>query len=77
MNQLYKSRWIYTLPRLSADADCWIPRAVVSWDENGEQRRWTINGPDAAFKLIEHADLYALEMAMAWIDAQMVEDIAT
>ncbi|HVO93012.1 MAG TPA: hypothetical protein VMT22_09245 [Terriglobales bacterium] len=49
----------------------------MSWDERGKQRRQVLSGPDGGIKLIEHADVYALEMAMAWIDSQLTEDVVT
>ena len=75
MDQVYKSRRIQTWPGLSPDANYWIPHAVISWDEHGVQQRHVITGPSDRFRLIDHADIYALEMAMAWIDDGLMEDL--
>ena len=75
MEQNYKSHRIQTLPRLNYDTDCWIPQADVSWDEQGRQHHQVLAGPPDRFKIIDHAELYALEMAMDWIDSETIEDL--
>jgi hypothetical protein len=75
MNQLYKARRIETLPQLSPNADCWIPQAVVSWDYRGLPQRHVLTGPADRFTLLDHADIYALEMAIAWIDDGEMQDL--
>ncbi|MGH7874637.1 MAG: hypothetical protein ACREQO_20800 [Candidatus Binatia bacterium] len=75
MDQLYKSRRIQTLPQLSPNADCWIPQAVVSWDQQGSAQRHVLTGPADRFALIDHAETYALEMAIAWIDDGEMQDL--
>ena len=74
MDQLYKSRRIQTLPQLSPNADCWIPQAIISWDLQGSSQRCVLTGPADRFTLIEHAETYALEMAIAWIDDGEMQD---
>jgi hypothetical protein len=40
------------------------------------QQRHVINfGPSNRFRLLDHADIYAVEMAMAWIDDGLMEDL--
>jgi hypothetical protein len=75
MEQIYKFHRIQTLPRLNYDTDCWIPQADVSWDEQGQQQHRVLAGPPDRFKIIDHAELYALEMAMDWIDAETMENL--
>ena len=75
MDQVYKSRRIQTWPGLSQDANYWVPHAVISWDEQGVQQRHVITGPADRFRLLDHADIYAVEMAMAWIDDGLMEDL--
>jgi len=75
MEQIYKSRRIQTSSQLNCDADCWIPQAEVSWDEQGRQRRQSLAGPSDRFKVIDQAETYALEMAMDWIDIEIMEDL--
>lgn len=74
MEEVYKSRRIHTSPQLNLDTDCWIPHAHISWDEQGVQHRQLLAGPSDRFKIIDHAEIYAIEMAMAWIDAELMED---
>jgi hypothetical protein len=61
--------------RLFLNTDCWIPQADVSWDEQGKERRQLLAGPSDRFKIIDQAEIYAVEMAMAWIDAEVVGDL--
>ena len=75
MEELYKSRRIYTMPQLNLRTDCWVPKADVSWDEHGKQHHQAIAGPGDLFKIIEEADIYAVEMAKSWIDAELVDDL--
>ena len=75
MEKTYKSRRILTRLELDADTDCWIPQAEISWDEGDEKQHQTLAGPNDRFKLIDEAEIYALEMAMAWIDVECVEDL--
>lgn len=75
MEKVYKSRRIQTSPQLSPDADCWVPQAHVSWDEQGTNQQQTLAGPPDRFKIIDQADIYAVEMAMAWIDAELTDDL--
>jgi len=75
MDEFYKFRRIHTSPQLSPDAACWIPQADVSWDEQGTNRHQLLAGPPDRFTIIDQAETYALEMAMAWIDAELMEDL--
>ena len=72
MEETYKARHIRTMPRLNLDTDCWIPYADVSWEEEGIKRIQLLSGPSDRFKLIDQAEVYAVEMAMAWIDAEVM-----
>ena len=75
MEQIYKSRRIQTSPQLNCDNECWVPQADVSWHEEGQQHRQILAGPSDRFTIIDQAEIYALEMAMEWIDTEMVEDL--
>ena len=75
MEETYRSRRILTSPQLDQDTDCWIPQADVSWHEQGQVRRQLLAGPSDRFKIIDEAEIYAVEMAMAWIDAELVDDL--
>lgn len=75
MDEIYKLRRIHTFPRLSPDAACWIPQADISWDEQGSRCHQRLTGPPDRFTIIDQAEAYALEMAIAWIDAQFTEDL--
>ena len=75
MEEVYKSRRIQTSARLNYETDCWVPQADVTWEEQGKKQRQLLDGPPDRFKVIDHAEVYALEMAMAWIDAELTGDL--
>jgi hypothetical protein len=75
MEELYKARRIYSMPQLNLETDCWIPKADVSWDEDGKQQHQLIAGPTDLFKIIEQAEIYAVEMAKSWIDAELIDNL--
>lgn len=69
MKELYHSHRIRVLTELNREADCWIPKAEVSWDEDGETRRQVLTGSVTFFKFIDEADQCAVEIAKDWIDS--------
>ena len=69
MEEMYHSHHIRVMTELNLDTDCWIPKAEVSWDEDGKQRRQLLTGPNDFFKIIDEAILYADEIAKNWIDS--------
>ena len=73
MSELYQGRKINVVAELDLDADCWIPRADVVWEENGRQNHQHLTGPNGFFKIIDEAQIYAIEMAKSWIDAQFID----
>jgi len=73
MGEFYKSYYIHTVFDLSLDSDCWIPKAEIVWEEQGIQRHQQLTGPHDRFKIIEDAEIHAVEMAMAWIDVQLMQ----
>ena len=75
MDLTYRSRRILTGRELDLHTDCWIPKADISWDDGDGKQLQTLTGPNDRFKIIDDAEIYALEMAMAWIDAECVEDL--
>jgi hypothetical protein len=75
MDDLYKSRYIHSLPELDLDNDCWVPRADVIWNERGKQQRQLLKGSNDRFKIIDQAETYAVEMAKAWIDAELADNL--
>lgn len=75
MEVAYKSRRIWTGRELDPETDCWVPKADISWEEDGEKQRQTLTGPRDRFKVIDDAETHAREMAMAWIDAECSEDL--
>lgn len=75
MDEVYKSRRIHTTPELNLDADCWIPKADVSWGEQGTEHHQILAGPADRFKIIDEAETYALEMAKTWIDAESLDNL--
>ena len=76
MEELYQCHHIRVVTELNPDADCWIPKAEVSWDEDGEQRRQVLTGPPDFFKIIDEAGIYALEIAKNWIDSLLRKNLA-
>lgn len=75
MEVIYRSCHVVTVPELNLDADCWIPRADVFWDEHGTRRHQVLTGLSDYFKIIDEAEVNALEIARAWIDAELVDDL--
>jgi hypothetical protein len=73
MEIMYKSRHIHSVPELSLETDCWIPNADVSWEAAGATCHQLFTGPVGYFKIIDEAEIYAVEMAKTWIDAESVE----
>jgi hypothetical protein len=69
MEEMYHSHHIRVMTELNLDTDCWIPKAEVSWDEDGKQRRQLLTGPNDFFKIIDDAIQYADEIAKDWIDS--------
>jgi len=49
-----------------------MPYAEVSWEEEGIKRIQLLSGPSDRFKVIDQAEVYAVEMAIAWIDAEVI-----
>src|SRR5215471_19849774 len=74
MEVIYKSRHIHSVPELNLETDSWIPNADVSW-EGRTKCHQLLTGPIGYFKIIEEAEIYAVEMAKTWIDANHAEQI--
>jgi hypothetical protein len=72
MELIYRSCHVLTIPELNLDADCWIPKVDVSWEEQGAPRHQLLTGLSDVFKIIDEAEVYAVEMAKAWIDVESV-----
>ncbi len=75
MDEVYKSRVIRTTPQLNLETDCWIPKDDVSWREEGTECHQTLAGPPDRFKIIDEAEINALEMAKAWIDGERIDNL--
>jgi hypothetical protein len=75
MELIYRSCHVLTIPELNLDADCWIPKVDVSWEEQGAARHQLLTGPSDIFKIIDEAEVYAAEIAKAWIDVEFVDDL--
>jgi hypothetical protein len=73
---IYKSCHVIAVPELNLDADCWIPKADVSWVDHGIPRHQLITGLNDYFKIIDEAETNAVEIAKAWIDAVLLDDHA-
>ena len=71
MEELYKSRRIHREFQLNRENDCWIPIVDISWNENGIQIHQFLRGPKDRFKIIDEAEIHAVEMAKNWIDAEV------
>jgi hypothetical protein len=74
MELIYKSRHIHSLPELNLEMDCWVPNADVFWEREGSKFHQLLRGPVGYFKIIDEAEIYAVEMAKTWIDAESMED---
>jgi hypothetical protein len=75
MEVIYKSGHIYSVPELDLETDCWIPTADVSWEEGGTKYRQLLTGPIGYFKIIDEAEIYAIEMAKSWIELKCADDL--
>jgi hypothetical protein len=71
---IYRFYHVVTMPKLNLDTDCWIPTADVCWDEQGRARHQLLTGIRDYFKTIDQAEVNAVEVAMAWIDAELAKD---
>ena len=75
MELIYRFCRVLTIPELNLDADCYIPKADVSWEEQGAPRHQLLTGTSDIFKIIDEAEVYAVEMAKVWIDVEFVDDL--
>jgi len=73
MELIYRSRHIHSLPELNLETDCWVPNVDVSWEQGGTKFHQLLTGPVGYFKIIDHAETYAVDMAKTWIDAEPTE----
>ena len=62
MEVIYKSRHIHSVPELNLKTDSWIPNAHVSL-EGRTRCHQLLTGPIGYFKIIDEAEIYAVEMA--------------
>lgn len=67
MEVIYRSCQAVTAPELKLDADCWIPKADIFWDEHRTRHRQVLTGPSECFKIIDEAEINALEITRASI----------
>ena len=74
MEVIYKSRHIHSVPELNMETDSWIPNADVSWEGRAKCHQ-LLTGPIGYFKIIDQAEIYAVEMAKTWIDAESADDL--
>ena len=49
--------------------------ADVSWEEAGTTCHQLLTGPVGYFKIIDEAEIYAVEMTKTWIDAESRDDL--
>ncbi len=75
MDLIYKSHHIRSAPELNLEMDCWVPNADVSWNRGGSEFHQLLTGPVGYFKIIDEAEMYAVEMAKTWIDTESAEDL--
>jgi len=71
MDEFYKSYYIRTLVDLNLDSDCWVPKVEVIWEQQGAPLRKELVGPNDLFKVLDNAEIYAVEMARGWIDDEI------
>jgi hypothetical protein len=77
MDVIYKSCHIHTALDLNVETDCWVANADVSWGQGGTECHQLLKGSLGYFKIIDEAEIYAVEMAKTWIDAESGEDLTT
>jgi hypothetical protein len=73
MDEFYKSYYIHTLVDLNLDSDCWVPKVEIIWEEQGVPHRQHLVGPSDLFKILDDAEIYAVEMAKGWIDNEIIQ----
>jgi hypothetical protein len=47
----------------------------VSWYQEGTEFHHLLTGPVGYFKIIDRAEIYAVEMAKTWIDRETAKDL--
>ncbi|MGE5217293.1 MAG: hypothetical protein ACM3SP_09875 [Chloroflexota bacterium] len=75
MEVIYRSCHVVTVPELNLDADCWVPKANIFWAERGKRQHHVLTGLSDYFKIIDEAEINALEIARAWIDAKLAGNL--
>ncbi|HEX7232208.1 MAG TPA: hypothetical protein VF452_17585 [Candidatus Binatia bacterium] len=76
MELIYRGRHIHSLLKLNLEMDCWVPNADVSWEEGDSEFHQLLTGPVGYCKIIDQAELYAVEMAKTWIDAECTRTLS-
>ena len=71
---IYKSHHIHVTLDLNPEMDCWVANADVSWEQGDAEFHQLLKSPVGYFKVIDEAEIYAVEMAKTWIDAESTED---
>ena len=68
MDQFHKEHRIHASADQNPETKYWIPRAVVSWDENGTHHVQPLDGPPDRFQTDVEATSFAAVLGTKWID---------
>lgn len=70
-NLYYNDRLIIAYASLIQSTKLWSPGAEITWKRDGERHSHTIGGLADQFKTAEEAERFVINLAKAWIDANL------
>jgi hypothetical protein len=68
-NLYYRDRLIIAYASLNQSTKQWSGGAEITWKRDGQRYSHTIGGLADHFKTAEQAEIFATNLARAWIDA--------
>jgi hypothetical protein len=70
-NLYYNDRLIIAHAALNQSTKLWSPGAEITWKRDGERQSHTIGALADRFKTAEEAERFVINLAKAWIDANL------
>ena len=70
-NLYYNDRLIIAHAAFNQSIKLWSPGAEITWKRDGERQSHTIGGLEDRFKTAEEAEKLVINLAKAWIDADL------
>jgi hypothetical protein len=68
-NLYYRDRLIIAHASLNQSTKQWSAGAEISWKRDGRRRSHSLGGLADRFKTAEEAEMFATNLARAWIDS--------